>query len=310
MSEIPWVTVWGFGASVSATKNTLIVTQNGKTTHYPLDEISHLLIAGGHNLQTSAVIRLRERDIPVSFFDAHGKPLGTLSTTGEPELKARQKNLPAHKFALSLINASIDTRMILLHELSGKREGGIFYKGELEILTKTQDELKYLVTMQEFWRVFSLNKNMYYEILSRAVPERLGYRRLKNPPYTDPVNVLFSIGYSVLYADAAVACRGAGLDLSTGALFGSIEPCKSGACVYDIIEAAKPTMVDRVVLDLASEGAIEKNYETGARCFLSDELLSTFYKRLMKSVSRTVLEDNVKRYADAVKGLCDPVFRF
>lgn len=310
MNEIPWATVYGYGAVIKSTKNTLIITQNGKTTYYPLDELRHLVISGGHTLQTETITRLSEHNIPITFFSPRGEVLGTLPGSNEPALKNRQKAVAAQKFSLAIINASINARMLLLHEISEKMPGGIFYKGELEILTKMQDELQYLVTMQEFWRVFSLNRNMYYEILSRAVPKNTNYHRLAAPPYTDPLNVLFSLGYAVLYADAAMACTGAGLDISCGTLFGSVEPCKTGACVYDLIEGAKPAMVDRVVLGLAEEGALENNFETNGRCILSDELVTEFYARLSRSVSREVLEANVKMYADSVRGITEPAFRY
>lgn len=310
MSDIPWVTVFGYGADIKSTKNTLIISQNGKTNYYPLDEIRHLLISGGHTLQTTAITQLCSRNIPVTFFSSRGDVLGTLAGENEPALRNRQKMIPPQKFSLAVINASINACMIFLHELSEKIPEGIFYTGELEILTKMQEELMYLITMQEFWRVFSLTRNMYYEILSRAVPKSLGYHRLSAPPFGDPVNVLFSLGYSVLYADTAVSCTGAGLDVSYGTLFGSVEPCKNGACVYDIIEPAKPSMVDRVVLELAVEGLVERNFECGERCLLSDDLLAEFYRRLSHSIRRDVLDANVKRYADAVRGISEPAFHY
>ncbi|HJJ47768.1 MAG TPA: CRISPR-associated endonuclease Cas1 [Methanocorpusculum sp.] len=305
MSEVSWVTVFGFGADIRTTKDTLIISQKGTSRYYPLDEVSHLVICGGHTLQTSALAVLRARNIAVTFFDAKNRLTGTISDNAEPVLRARQKVLPVQKFALSVISASMDARMLFLHELDDRSRSGIFYKGELEILTKSQSELAYLVTMQEFNRVFSLNRTMYYEILSRVVPRELGFRRLTDGVLKDPVNVLFSLGYAVLYANASLACTGAGLDLHSGALFS-----KAGSCVYDIIEAAKPSMVDRVVIDMASSDALSGGFESGSRCILSEEIVSEFYNRLQKSVNRAVLEENVQRYADAVKGICAPVLHY
>ena len=65
---------------------------------------------------------------------------------------------------------------------------------------------------------------MYYEILSRTLPKTLGFLRRTQPPFMDLVNVMMSHGYAVMYATFAVACTGAGLDLSRGALYGEIVP--------------------------------------------------------------------------------------
>jgi CRISPR/Cas system-associated endonuclease Cas1 len=64
------------------------------------------------------------------------------------------------------------------------------------------------------------------------------------------VNAMFSHGYAVLYATFALACTGAGLDLSRGALYGVVEPVPGGggACVLDLMEPAMVPMVDRVIV--------------------------------------------------------------
>lgn len=312
MTDLPWVTVWGFGSEIKTTRDSLLVSHKGKTERYSLDEIRHVIICGNHNLKTSAVETFSKKDIAVSFFDVHGNPTGMLYSGKEPALSQHQKNLPVHKFALTSIMYSIEARMRLLHEYSEKIEGGIYYKGEFEILSGARAELDYLITLAELGRVFSLTKNMYYEILSRAVPEELGFHRRVKAPYSDPVNALLSHGYAVLYADISTSCIGAGLDLTKGALFGEIEPVGNGKmpCVLDILEPASVYMVDKIVVDLAREGKINGQYETNQRCILSDELLAEFNKRLMSSINHEIISANVKHYADAVLGLCEPEFHF
>ncbi|MDO5843530.1 MAG: CRISPR-associated endonuclease Cas1 [Methanocorpusculum sp.] len=312
MNNISWVTVWGFGADIKTTRDSLLVSRKGKTERYSLDEIKHVIICGNHNFQTSAVETFAEKGIGVSFFDVHGNPTGLLYNGGVPALSQQQKNLPVHKFALTSIKSSIEARMRLLHELSEKIEGGIYYKGEFEIVSGARAELDYLITLAELGRVFTLTKNMYYEIFSRAVPSDLGYRRRMKPPYSDPLNVLLSHGYAVLYANISTACIGAGLDLTKGALYGEIEPAGNGKmpCVLDILEPASVYMVDKIVIDLAREGKISGEYEVGQRCILSDKLLAEFNKRLMSSINREIISANVKHYADAVEGLCEPDFHF
>lgn len=312
MTDFPWVTVWGFGADIKTTRDSLLISQKGKTERYALNEIKHLIVCGNHNLQTSTIENLSKKGIGLSFFDAHGNPTGLLYNGEAPALSQQQKNLPIHKFALTSIKSSIEARMRLLHELSEKIDGGIYYKGEFEIVSGARAELDYLITLAELGRVFTLTKNMYYEILSRAVPAELGYHRRVKPPYHDPINVLLSHGYTVLYANISTACIGAGLDLTKGALYGEIEPAGNGKmpCVMDILEPASIYMVDKIVVDLAREGKISGEYEVYQRCILSDKLLAEFNKRLLSSVNQDVISANVMHYADAVSGLCEPDFHF
>ena len=309
---IPWVTVRGYGAEIKSTKDSLLVRQNGKMTRYPLDEVSHLLIAGGHTLSTSALGHLAEHHIPVSFFDDHGKPLGGLYGEKGPSLAAAQKEIPIHKFAMGTIQASLGERMRFLNELAESDPSGLFLKGELDILNASRDELNFLITLPEIGRVFSFTKAMYYEILSRAVPKDLGYHRRVRPPYPDPVNVMFSHGYMVLYALFSLACTGAGLDLDRGALYGEIEPVFGGrgACVLDLMEPAMVPMVDRVIVKMAAGGLIDKEYENAGRCILSEELMRMFNERLHESMNTAVIEENVQRYAATVKDGGDLVLHY
>ncbi|MDO5845808.1 MAG: CRISPR-associated endonuclease Cas1, partial [Methanocorpusculum sp.] len=301
--NIPWVTVWGFGAEVKVFGNSLFVREKGErdAVRYPLDEVSHLLIAGDALLHTSVVGACAKHGIAVSFFDVHGKPLGSLFGNRQAVLSSAQDDVPVHSFALASIAASVDARLRFLHELAEKREN-FFYQGELAILDGARSGLEYLITLPELGRVFMLTRNMYYEILSRAVPAELGYRRRADSPAPDPVNALFSFGYSVLYATAALACTGAGLDLTKGNLYGKVMPAAAGrgGCVLDIIEPALVPMVDKVVISMAESGLSDECAGTG-RCVLSEEIRRAFLGRLSDSVSREAIEGNVQEYADAVK---------
>ncbi len=309
---IPWVTVWGYGAEIKSTRDSLLVRQKGTLTQYPLDDMRHLLIAGGHTLHTSVLERLADRGIAVSFFTAHGKPVGGIYGKGAPSLAAQQRDIPVHKFAMASIRSSLDERLRYINELAEFDPEGLYFKGEFDILNAAREELEYLITLPEIGRAFSLTKTMYYEIIGRKLPKVLGYRRRSQPPFMDPVNVMMSHGYAVLYANFAVACTGAGLDLSRGALYGEIvsAPGGRGGCVLDLMEPATVSMVDRVIIRMAAEGCLDGAYEVATRCLLSNELKEEFMKRLHGSINTTLIAENVNRYAESVKDGRDIIFHY
>lgn len=294
---IPWVTVWGFGADISVRGESLFVRGKGMrdAQRYALSAVSHIIIAGDNVLHTGVVQHCAKREIPVSFFDIHGKPVGSLFRTEKPRLSSAQDMISKHAFALSAAEAAADSRMRFLHELSEKKPD-LFYQGEYDLLTQARSEFEYLITLSELARGYTLTKNMYYEVLSRVVPRSLGYSRRVEGASPDAVNALFSRGYAVLYATTAAACVGAGLDLNKGALSE-----KAGACVYDIMEAALVPMVDKAVVKTAASGILNTCSLSSARCIISEDAAEFFAKELASSIDRKVIEENVFAYANAVE---------
>jgi len=307
---VPWVIVWGYGANIRATRGTLTIREGSSRRSYPLSSIRHLLIAGGHTFETAAVAHLTANKISVSFFDVHGEPTGMVRPLGYPAcpLRSAQKNIPVHRFAMSVIVSSLQSRMRYLNELGSGREDGLYYKGELEILTDASCELEFLITLPELARIFSLTRNMYYEILSRVAAPELGYRRREKPPYQDPINAMFAHGYAVLYASTAVSVIGAGLDPEIGSLYGPVIPPKMNrsVCVMDIMEPLMTPMVDRVAMDMVQEGIVAGQYEISSRCLLSENLMKEYNHRLASSIDSDALDRAVAEYADAVVSSSSP----
>ncbi|MDV0442880.1 CRISPR-associated endonuclease Cas1 [Methanocorpusculaceae archaeon Cs1] len=302
--DVSWVTVWGYGSDIRATQKMLIVRDKSAKTAYPLSSLQHLLVVGGHTLETAAISHLIANNISVSFFDIHGEPVGSIRPFGGDAcpLRSAQKNLPIHSSAMSVITSAVKSRMMYLNELASGRDDGLFYKGELEILSDASRELEFLITLPELGRIFTLTRNMYYEILSRTVAPEFGYHRREKPPYVDPINAMFAHGYAVLYASISVAAAGAGLDPEIGALYGSVVPTgkNRGGCVLDIMEPLMTPMVDRVVVGMATEDRLSHRYEVSSRCIMSERLMKEFNLRLAESVDSAVINRNVRMYADAV----------
>lgn len=306
----PWVTVWGYGADISATQNMLFVREKGSSepARYPLAEISHLLIAGDNVLHTSAVLKCAEHNIPISFFDIRGRPSSTLQKPLSPRYSSAD-SAPVHSSAKSMIESSIEARMRFLHELAETHED--FYRvGEFDIIAGARAELDYLITLPEIARIFTLTKNMYYEIISRVLPGELGYHRRVEGISPDPVNVLFSKGYAALYATIQTACIGAGLDLSHSSIFGKVIPCTGSPCVREIMEPALVPMVDRVVVETASETDLCMAYQQESRWVIPDTVEERFYRRLSSSIDVACIEANVEAYAAALRDGVSPEYHY
>jgi hypothetical protein len=173
----------------------------------------------------------------------------------------------------------------------------LFYEGELEFLSKSREELGFLIKIDEIRRLHRLVSDMYYEIMSRNLPPELGFRRRGTRPHTDPVNAMLSFGYAMLFGNCMVACIGARLDPDGGLLHDG-----TNSLVYDLIDPLKPGTVHTAVFKIARETLREEDYElTPGRCILSDDLVREITRELHTSINADTLNRQVLGLADAIR---------
>jgi CRISPR-associated protein Cas1 len=290
--KIPWFLVSGFGAHIKSTPSKLIVVQKNRTREFPIDSINHLLIVGGHTLHTSTIIHLLKKGVYLSIFEADGTPVSTIRPYGSgvsAMMRELQAEAPRHRYAVALVGGSIKSRLLFLQRLEESLGLSLLYKGENEIIHKSLEELEYLIRLEEIRRVHRLTSDMYYEILSRAIPPELGYRRRRLESQQDVVNAMFSIGYSMLYGNCLVAILGAHMDPDIGILREG-----QAGLVYDLFDPLKARMIDETVVRVAAERISPDDFEiSGNRCILSDELVRRLINLFKTSIRVGEIDEQV-----------------
>lgn len=302
--KIPWLAVYGFGAHIKSTPTKLVILEKGLTREYPLDELGHLLIVGGHTLTSTTISHLIKSGACVSFFEPDGTPVGTIRPFVEnPDTRIRrmQENLPRHRYATLLAQAALRSRLVNLERMLDSEGRTLFYQGESQILYKSYDELEFLVKVDEIRRLSDLTTDMYYEILSRNLPEFLHFRRRTVRPQCDPVNAMFSFGYAMLYGNYYVSIFGAGLDPDIGIL---TEGC--GSLIHDLCGPVKADMIDTVVCELAREHIHAGDFEeTPSRCMLADSVIQSLTAAFKKSIDNQKIDFQVHNFLLSLENHAD-----
>ncbi|MBP7145611.1 MAG: CRISPR-associated endonuclease Cas1 [Methanoculleus sp.] len=300
----PWLPVFGYGGHIKATTQELIIADGSTIRRYPLQAVKHLLVVGGHTLHTSAVTNLLKAGAAITFFDIDGLPVGYLYPYGyrpDGAVREAQERAPPHRFAQHLATAALQSRLLHLEELYGRAGHEVFYAGELDFLHQAREEVAASVTMEELRRLSRLTGDMYYEILSRMLPPELGFRRRAARPHTDPVNAMFSLGYSMLYGNCCVSLVGAHLDPDRGMLHEG-----AGSLVHDLIEPQKAVMVDRTVIRFAREEIAEGDYEcSDKRCYLEADVSTRLITALRDSIDQSRIDTQVCILRDALLANAD-----
>ena len=137
MVDYPWVSVSGFGAHIKSTRKHLIVQKKTCTEQYPLEDISHLLVVGGHTIHSAAISQLIRNGAYISFFEPDGTPVGTIRPFhpgNAEEHSEHQHSLPRQRYAILIAQASIKSRLFAIEQIQESQKSSLFYEGELDLL--------------------------------------------------------------------------------------------------------------------------------------------------------------------------------
>lgn len=300
VTGFPWVSVSGYGAHIKSTQTVLSVQKNRIVEEYPLESLNHLLIVGGHTIHSSTINNLMKRGIFISFFEPDGTPVGIIRPfvdEGHLNLIAMQLEIPRQRFAVALAQGSLKSRLNSIRLADDRKESGLLYEGELEILHNSLDEIGYLIKLEEVRRLHKLTADMYYEIIARNLPADLGFRRRTLRPQKDPVNAMLSLGYAMLYGSCSVSIIGAHLDPDHGFLHDG-----KGGLVRDLIEPLKAGMIDSVVFSHAKESLTPNDFEcTNDRCLLSDDLVKAIMQSFYTSINAKKINEQVLGTLNAIR---------
>ena len=300
VTNYPWLSVTGFGAHIKSTQKHLIVQKKNATETCPIDSLKHLLIVGGHTINSTTVSQLVKKGVYISFFDPDGSPVGTIQPSGDhgdSELQALQQSIPRHRYAIAIAEGSVRSRLLSITRIQDAHNTNLFYEGELEFLKNAQEELVYLIKLDEIRRLHRMTSDMYYEIMARDLPPDLGFKRRTTRPHTDPVNAMLSFGYAMLYGACSVPVIGAFLDPDIGLLHEG-----NGCLIQDLIEPLKAEMVDRFVFQIAKDGIIPFDFElTATRCILSEDLIRKMIDLFYTTINTEKINEHVFGFCNSMK---------
>jgi CRISPR-associated endonuclease Cas1 len=300
VTNYSWLPVTGFGTRIKSNRKQLIVQKKKTTDIYPIGSFNHLLVVGGHTIDSSTVSQLIRHGVYISFFDADGSPVGTIQPFGyqiPSELYALQQSIPRQRYAVALSEGSVRSRLLMITRTQEHHNINLFYEGELDFLNNAKNELRYLIKLDEIRRLHRMTSDMYYEIIARDFPPELCFKRRTERPHIDPVNAMLSFGYSMLYGACNVAVMGAFLDPDIGLLHEG-----KGGLVHDLIDPLKAEMVDRVVFQIAKEILKPSDYEiTADRCILSDEITRKMIDNFYTMITIENLNEHISGFCNSIK---------
>ncbi len=251
----------------------------------PLGPLERIVLRGPGRLSTRLLAALHERDIGLLVLGARsGAPLARLLGPPHADVRRRvaqirQLDDPVARARLAgrVVQAKIAAQRRLLHELLEADHG------DRRALLSAHEQLGELGARAELPLALDLLLGLegaagaaYFAGLRTAFAPALGFEGRNRRPPRDPVNVVLSLGYTLLHHEAVRAAHMAGLDPMLGALHAPAPGRESLAC--DLVEPLR-SHVDRLAVALFHDRTLRADQfrRDGVACRLGKAGRAAFY---------------------------------
>jgi len=268
--EARTVTLSSAGASVRKEGDGLVLVPppdpggraNTKPTRISMDSVDTLAIVGAVNVSTPALMACLERGINVSFHQANGRLLGSVTAGLASNIKLRVAQhawaddpVKSLSLARAFVRGKIRNQRVFLRRHDALDDS---VSDAWESLHRTLDAAPDGDTVRG---VEGRAARLYFEGFARLVRDRGGEAftmdgRNRRPP-RDPVNAMLSFGYSIVARECAEVLRRVGFDPMRGFLHGM--GWGRPALGLDLIEEFRVLIVDSTVLRVVAEKRVVAN---------------------------------------------------
>lgn len=249
-----------YGAFLQKSGDCFKVRIEGKTSEISCQKVSAILISTSAAITTDAIKLAMNNNIDIVFIDEHGNPfariwypkLGSTSLIRRKQLEISESEVGC-RLALEWVMNKFNNQIEFLKQLRQTRpHRSAEITSAIERLQSIASELLKLSgniheVRNEILGIEGNGARVYFDIISRLLPERFHFQGRSRNPAKDPFNALLNYAYGILYSRVEKACIIAGLDPYLGFLHSDNYNKKS--LVFDLIENYR-IWAEQVVVNL------------------------------------------------------------
>ena len=242
----------------------------------PAATVGQLVLCGNINLTTPVVTLLLQQGIDTVYMSSRGRYKGRLQAEvcGNPDLREKQYER-SRKVAFCLqvskgiVSGKIQNALAVCRHHRASRE-------PMDDMARYLRLAKGTSTLDSLRGYEGSAARVYFQAFPKMLRYPMGFSgRHKRPP-KDPINVLLSLGYTLLYKDVCALIYLVGLD-PFRAFYHQGRPGYT-ALASDMMEEFRAPIVDRAVLTVVNKRRIQrKHFKTEkSGIMLNDEGFSNF----------------------------------
>lgn len=253
----------------------------------PIGLVDHIVCRASVGIHTSLLANLASQGIGLTFFGGrYGKHSAHLGGGGTQDVNRRLAQYQIHldprqrlQWSVRLVSHKIAQQRRFLQKARRQRlDLRLSLTRALDSLNTQIDTLR----QQPPTRIDSLRgiegsaARSYFQGYASLMPQVFGFAGRQRRPPPDPVNVLLSLGYTLLFADVQHAIESVGLDPWLGIYHEQYHGRPALAC--DLIEPFR-TSVDTIVWYMLAKKILREHHfsTTDQGCMLEKEGRALFY---------------------------------
>ncbi len=290
------------GATLTKTDGRIVVIKDRKVLEdIPAIKVEQVVVFGNVNFTTPAVRFFFDKNIDVAYLTMGGRYKGRLQPPLCKNALLRRKQ---YEMSLNREFCRERSREIVL----GKVKNSLTFCKRNQRLLRYRREVKDIINnLKGNFRKISSAKDIeqirgyegictrdYYRALKRFFNVDLGFNGRSFHPPRDPVNILLSLGYTLLYNMVFGAVNIVGLDPYQG-YFHAIRQGHA-ALVSDLMEEWRTIIVDSMVVAMVNRREIGSAdfTEDKEKIYLSKDGIKKFLKRFDSQMAREVYHNASK----------------
>jgi len=271
------------GATVTKSGERILVRKDGQLLlELPAIHVEQIVVFGNAQFTTPAVNFVLHQGIDVAYLSSHGTYRGRLQHAFAKDASLRRAQYehagnPDFCLALAkgLVGGKIHNSLVMAQR---QRQRDAEVKAAIQQLRQAQDAVQNASDLDAVRGHEGSSAAAYFRVFRKALRQDLGFRARRHRPPPDPVNVLLSLGYTLLYNQTFAAINVVGLDPYMG--FFHQTHHGHATLASDLMEEWRALLVDSVVLGLINRQEVTASefHTQKGRVRLSDAGRATFLR--------------------------------
>lgn len=282
------------GVTVTKTNGQLLVRKDGAILQeLQAIHVEQIVVFGNAHFTMPAVNFILQQGIDVAYLSSHGTYRGRLQHAFAKDATLRQAQYQKANeatFCLALaqgfVHGKVHNALVFVQRQRARHAEA---RGSITVLQQMLRDIEIASSLETLRGYEGAAAAAFFRAFRVVLKYDLGFRTRAHHPPTDPVNVLLSLGYTLLYNQMFAAINIVGLD----PYLGFFHQTRHGHATLasDLMEEWRTLLVDSVVLSMINRGEMRAaDFRTHeGRVRLQPDGLSRFLKAYDARVQSEVL---------------------